>query len=401
MAIRVHAVPLSSKKFIKEDLELSKLYFNKDVWPGYYDNKVLKQKFPTLKYVDRRIVKISDVDYTPDEDTQKTRMDKNLQRSAKGNINFKMQKVRAGGRGKFYKDIWEDMRLNGYELCHKPLSVCKMHDGKIYMMDGRTRLEFLIENKFENIIVDYYECSEWLSADKFAEFSNPPEKPRSPQTKEDIITLAISEIDAGRLKPEEVVDFVHTVSDNQFSTNATAKIIACIHAGESSASVTYKDSEAREWLKDNGYHDNINNNGIYYFVSSKESAGSSILAAAKYHKALASEKKKVKELRIVINPGVLEGASAEDSWKKRIDDYRSLFENNFNIIKDSYFENVSEKNVIRVFGAIPTVKALSTKYPMDKLVMFNVGKLKYKTFSEIDSDEALSRFFAVDEEETL
>jgi hypothetical protein len=52
---------------------------------------------------------------------------------------------------------------------------------------------------------------------------------------------------------------------------------------------------------------------------------------------------------------------------------------------------------------MPAVAGLADKYPMDKLVMFHVGQLRTKTFSEIDLEAnmnmviGLESFMEVDE----
>lgn len=394
----VHSVPMSAKKFTKRDLENSLIYVNNTVaWPGLYNNTELGKKFPGLSYVDRRIIKIKDVHYDPDTETlEKFPLEI---RAVHERNNFKMQKVRAKGRGENYPQVWESLNADGYELSHIPMSVCFLHDGTVHLMNGRTRIEELVRHGFENILADYYTCDDYFSFGKFALFSNPPESPRSPMKMEDIVTYALHEISIGRLKnnDDDVKKYIEDVTDGKASKGVVDKCLSRIRSKDNSVSLTYTDAEARIWLKDHGYHDNMNNNGIYYYIASKESAGSSVLAAASYCKGLLEDNKKVKELRIVINPGYLPGSDAAESWKKKIDDFRNNFLKNFTVIRDHYFKEYELKNMIKVFGAIPSVNSLAHKHPLDKIVMFTTGRLKYETFAEIDTKDSLNRFFDLEE----
>lgn len=394
----MHSVPMEAKCFTEEHLKLTKKYINTDVWPQFFHNPTIKENFPGLKYISRKIIQIKDVVFDPDEkliEKYPAIMRGWFQRN-----HFQVQLSRAHGRGLNHEKVWESLRNKGYELCHIPMSVCLLPDGKIWLMNGRTRMEELVKNDFTNIIADYYESVDYLSFDTFSLFSNPPEESRSPQTMEDVVHVGIEELKDGKLKPKDVYSFVQTVTGGAYTSPIIGKLVQRILAGKDSTSIPFTDKEAVTWLKNNGYHDNVNENGIYYFVSSKESAGSSVLASAKYLKKLTDAGNKVKELRVIISPGVLYGASAEDSWKKKIDNFRNLFSQNFDIIKNGYFKEYELRNVIKVYGAIPSVYALAQEYPMDKLVIF-MGKLKYKTFQELVMETSLEKMFDMEVEEEV
>ena len=123
---------------------------------------------------------------------------------------------------------------------------------------------------------------------------------------------------------------------------------------------------------------------------SSEAPVKAIPAAAKYlTETLAG--KKVKELRVVIHTGTLQGADPELSWKTKIDNFRNEWKSALQAIKDAFFTRESEFLLkIKCFGAIPAVSSLASEYPMDKLVMFHVGKLKNKTFGEIGFDSSMA-----------
>lgn len=388
----VHVVDMSTKKFSDDNLKMTKKYVNPSIWPKHYNNKTLKESFPGLKYVDRRIVNIEDIIYDVGDDML-DQFDSVMRNFILRNRHM-IQRARAHGRGINHQDVWSSVRNCGFELCHIPMSICLLPNGKIWLMNGRTRLEVLLECGFTNIIADYYECDNYLSFDKFALWSNPPEKARSPQTMEDVVALGNAEIKLGRLKYSEVTTFVHQVTGGAYATSVTNKIIERINAGDSSTSFSYTAQNALNFMQDNGYHDNINDNGIYYLVVSEKSSASSVPAVGRYLKNLIDDGCKVKELRIVINPGTLQGASAEDSWKKKIDNFRETFQQTLDVIKESYFETYKIDTTIKLYAAIPAVVALAQQYPLDKLVVFE-GKLKYKKFSEIDLETGLEKVFGL------
>ena len=165
-----------------------------------------------------------------------------------------------------------------------------------------------------------------------------------------------------------------------------------------SSSVSWTSKQAAKEIAQWGYVDNENNNGIYYFVYSSEAPVKAIPAAAKYlTETLAG--KKVKELRVVIHTGTLQGADPELSWKTKIDNFRNEWKSALQAIKEAFFTRESEFILkIKLFGALPAVSSLAMEYPMDKLVMFHVGKLKNKTFSEIGFDTGIGNALEVAEE---
>lgn len=397
-----HVVPVSAKSFTQSHLDTTLLYINPKVWPNRYDNQTLKEKYPGLKFIKRAIIDTKDILHKPPQELLNSLPGK-VMRSFALQFSNLMQVPRANGRGKESEDVWYSIQNNGYELIHAPISVCKTPDGNIWLIDGRTRYEELLRLGFTNIIADYYESDNYHSINKFSLSANPPAKPRSPQQTEDVIKVAIDEINVGRLKNEEkdIREFVLDVTDGAYTYTVVNNIVRRIQNSDGSRSVFYNNNEASEWLKKNGYHDNVNENGIFYFVVSNESKGSSILSAANYYKKLINDGEKVKELRLIINPGNLSGASAVKTWKKRIDTFRAIFNSNFDSIREGFFKNIELKKVIKVYGAIPTVLALAQQYPLDKLVIFHLSELKYKSFSDIDMENGLSRALELSEDDEL
>lgn len=391
----MHTVQLKAKKFEQEHLELSLKYFNSKVWPQYFDNVTLNEKFKGMKYVRRIIIPIKDIVRIADEETLNKFIDSSdstIMHDYSRSLLEHVQAVRANGRGEFYQQIWESIQKHGYQLCHKPGSVCRLPDGRIWIMDSRTRLEFLIEQGFTDIIVDLYECDNYASFTKFALFSNPPESPRSPQTISDVVFVGSSLVERGDLKTSDIEDFVDTVTGSSVDTYSRGKMIQRIKAKDSTTSITRTSANCYKWLRDHGYHDNINNNGIYYLVISASSAASAITTAANELEKLKAAGHKVKQLRLVVNPGPLDSKDVVKSWYDRAGSFHKTFNNNITVISDQYYKSKATDGVIVLYGIIPTVSSLAQKYPMGRIVVYE-DELKSDTisFEDIQINDNLSK----------
>ena len=394
MKKKLHAVPMAAKQFAESDLELSKKYINpKDCYPNLYDNSVLKETFPGLRYKGRKIINIEDISFDLD-DVKEAKSDIFVNRDV--DLSFIYQK---NGRVHVNPErdrIHKNMDKKGYELCNIPPSVCYLPDGICHIMDGRTRLEYLILRGFKNVIVDVYESDNPEPFEEWQVYANPPQEIRGPQKMEDIIRLGRKKIISGELPRSEVVvsEWVNKISRKAHNESLIGNIVDAILAGNIiSESNYYSEENAQNWLKVNGYNDNVNNNGIYYLIVSHESKASSVLVAAKHLQTLISSGKTIKQLRIVMNPGKFRGGNPDKAWKKRIDVFRAQFTSNVNILRDSYFKNAEFSNVIQLYGAIPTIHSLAQDFPLNRLVIFSGPPLNYRYFEEYDRNNELTEIF--------
>jgi len=394
----IHSVPLSKKEFKPEHLKLSEQYYSTKVYPEFYDNKYLKSR--GLHFVDRRIMKIEDIDIMVNENVFDNQDIKDFAR------NFFITQhcaIRANGRGKNADKLCEEINARGYELNWQPISVAKCPDGKVYRLDGRTRLEELTKSDFKNVIVDYYVCSTWQAYFTESIKRNPPEAVRSPLTKEDLITHCNFFIHMGWLKNDGAVldEYIRELTDNRIKYNTLQKIISSVIWGESftSSVLSLDDDKAKAWLKRFGYIDNENDNGIYYKCVSASAWTKAIGNSATYLKELKDAGKKVKKLRLIIHTGTLEGANPVDSWKGKVDSFRSGYTTVRDAIENAFYTSTTSRNVIELYGVIPAVGALSSEFPMDRLVMFHVGKLAKGNFynEEDDSKSKLNELLGIEE----
>jgi hypothetical protein len=386
-----HTVSLDAKTFTQKHLEITKMYYNPSVWPGYYDNNEIQKKFKDLKYINRRIVRIEDVVYQiKEEDLAK--YPPNIQKHVKENFSYVQPSRHAAAENR--EELYKDMDENGYELCHKPMVAVQCPDGRIHLNDGRTRLQKLLREGFTHIIVDFYTCTDWHTFSLFGIYNNPKASARSPHKLEDVIALGISEISYGRLVNTEaaVADFIHKTTNNAYKNNSYSfgKMSKGILSKYETRYHTYNNEQCEEWLKSNGYHDD-EKNGIYYLVVSSTSKNSAIHTAAKKHSTLVEEGKYVKHIRIVINPEIKTTSDPEGSWIKSVDEFRKTFGNALIDISDSYFGGkYSNKQVVSVHSAIPLVFSMAQEFPMDKLVIFEEVLTTYDTFSEMRTPNGLA-----------
>ena len=399
MPILVHSVPMSVKKFTKNDVDISKKYINPEVYPGLYDSTELPKN---LKFVSRQLIDIDSFEID-DEDA----MDKSVPAHARhGKTNITNQTARSNSRGVYAEQVHYSLRTFGYKLDNIPMSIAIMVDGTKYMINGRTRLEELRRQGFKNIIADVYECTSWESYHDAKQLFNVRSDPYSPHTMEDIVTTCQHAISKGWIKStyDDILKKVNEVAPGCFLESEVNKIVIRAMNTKTLKSTAYTTKSATEDLRKFGYVDNHQNNGIYYFVFSAEGSVKMISAAAKYLSETLHGKK-VKELRIVVHTGTLQGADPEASWKNKIDNCRNTWRHYLQYIKDSYF-GTEIKDVIKLYGALPAVSSLADKYPMDKVVMFHVGQLRTMTFAEIELHENMNKMvglesFMVEDEELV
>lgn len=383
MSTFVHAVPLSKKHFDSKDVELSKLYINPLVYPGLYSN------LPDgITFDDRKLV---DVDIILDSTALFEELDNKF-----GSNNYQHTQsaaFRAAGRGEKADDVDSSLIDFGFELSHIPISLVRTKDGKYYILDGRTRLAFLISKGFKNIIADVYDLESWAGYFKLGLSRNRPDRARSPMTKSDIISNCLYNVRQGWLNQNDtsaIRQYVIEVTDGNIKKNTLDKIIQAVMKGKGHTSqvISFDETKATKWLNTYGYISNENGNGIYYKA----------VPASAWSKALSSVCAEVleieetglpfREMRVVIHTGTLDSSDPAQSWMDRIDSFRTGWNKDVSNIENAHFINTKKRSVVKVFGAIPAVVDLKEKYVMDKLVMFHVGPLKNKSFFEISSDDS-------------
>ena len=371
MAIATMIVPVDTKTFTEHHLEQSKNFINPEYYPELYKNL-----YGNLKFKDRRLV-----------DVDSFKLDVPTITDAKTNTGGSSQTARLLGEGINKDQVWSSLD-RGYILSKVPPSVVKVN-GINYLCNGRTRHGKLVEQKKTNMIVDYYEAKTWDEFHFFSILSNRASEPESPHTLMDVKSYCDKAIKNGDLKREwsDITARVEAIVDGTFSLSKKKKIVTDIYHGDNLSEnfIAYNDKTAPEFLIKCGYIDNVQNNGIYYYIMSSAFHGKALTSAAKYYDKLVSKGKVVKELRVMVHTSLLEGEEPIACWKRRVDRFR----NKWNILKNqmraAWFTTKSvEKSIITLFGATPACYELAHKFPMDKAVLFDKGILKEYDFEDLD-----------------
>ena len=387
MPIMVHSVPVSAKKFTKDDLEISKKYINPDVYPGLYNKEDIPEG---LEYISRQLININEI-INDDEEYMDVSISKKSRHTTPDSA--ATQTARVYGRGEQAERVFYQIRTYGYKLDKIPMSVAIFPDGEKYLINGRTRLQELRQQGFKNIIADVYNCTSREGYHEAMQLFNVREDPYSPHTMEDIVMTACYAIRRGWIKDtfDDIKKKVEKVAPGSFLPNEVNKIVLRVLNNKNiSSSISWTTKSAFKEIRKMGYVDNVNNNGIYYFVYSAEAPVKAIPAAAMYLKGELGDKK-VKELRVVIHTATLQGSDPELSWKTKIDSFRKAWTEHSQAIKDGFFTKDSEfRNTIKLFGVLPAVSGLKDEYPMDKLVMFHIGKLRDNLFSALSFNDKMS-----------
>ena len=369
-----HSVLLSVKKFTEADRIKSLQYYNTDVWPGLYSD------LPKgMRYVGRVLGQIKNIELDPGLVGDTKPVSNNFFTTQSGAI-------RMNGVGENADDVQASLKEYGFEFSHTPIAVAKIH-GKYLIIDGRTRLWALKNAGFENIIYDLYEIDEWEIYYRECLRRNPRPRPSSPMTKADVINNCNYAIQNGWLKRDwdEIIQYVDEVTDKSFKPDVCKKIAhnVLFGVGYSALVLSLRKDSANGWLKQNGYVDNANGNGIYYEVFASSAYSKAVAGAAGRMAELEGEGKNVKELRIVIHTGTLEGSNPIISWEDAVDSFRQGWQTDLHNIGKYFFNTTDTFSRIKLYGVIPAVQQLAELYPMDKLVMFHIGNLKNKSFSKI------------------
>jgi len=373
MAFASMIVTVDTKTFTKDHLEQSTNFINPKFYPELY-----KQLYGNLKFIDRRLMDINS--FVLDTPTIS---------DAKTNTGGVSQTARILGEGVNKDQVWSSLD-KGYILSKVPPSVVRVN-GVDYLCNGRTRHGKLILQDKTNMIVDYYEAETWDEFHFFAILSNRASEPESPHTLMDVKHYCDQAIKNGALKKDwnDISTRVNAIVDGAFSAVKKKKIVSDIYHGDNLSEnfMAYDEKTSQEFLHKCGYKDNINNNGIYYVSIASSFHGKALSNAAKCYDKLTSQGKSVKELRVIVHTGTLEGEEPMACWRRRIDKFRNKWNILKNQMKAAWFtSHAKEKNVIQLYGATPACIELSHKFPMDKAVLFDKGTLKEHFFEDLDEN---------------
>ena len=371
-------VPTTETAFTESQLEASINYIN----PAFYPDLYTKPIYGNIEFLERKLMNMDD--FRLDSGDAQSIKDAKSQTTS-----GKTQKARILGVGVNRDEVHASLD-KGYLLNKVPPSVVNMF-GRDYLCNGRTRHEKLLAQGKTNMIVDYYKANSWDEFNFLAVMSNRASEPESPHTQMDVKFYCDEAIKSGDLKLDwdAITERVEAIVGGTFSVQKKHKMVSDIYHGDNLSSnfIAYDQDIGKDFLIKNGYQDNISNNGIYYQMLSTQFHSKALTMVAKHYDKLVSSGKPVKELRVCVQTGVLDGLDPVESWKKRIDLFVQKWHLQKNQMRQAWFTtNAKEKNNIILFGATPACVELASKFPTNKLVLFNKGILADYSFAELDEN---------------
>jgi len=371
-------VPTTETAFTESQLEASINYIN----PAFYPDLYTKPIYGNIEFLERKLMNMDD--FRLDSGDAQSIKDAKSQTTS-----GKTQKARILGVGVNRDEVHASLD-KGYLLNKVPPSVVNMF-GRDYLCNGRTRHEKLLAQGKTNMIVDYYKADSWDEFNFLAVMSNRASEPESPHTQMDVKFYCDAAIKSGDLNLDwdAITERVEAIVGGTFSVQKKHKMVSDIYHGDNLSSnfIAYDQDIGKDFLIKNGYQDNISNNGIYYQMLSTQFHSKALTMVAKHYDKLVSSGKPVKELRVCVQTGVLDGLDPVESWKKRIDLFVQKWHLQKNQMRQAWFTtNAKEKNNIILFGATPACVELASKFPTNKLVLFNKGILADYSFAELDEN---------------
>lgn len=372
-------------KFTEAHLETAKSFINKEAYPEFYGDELPKG----LEFVDTYLVDTDSITRSSPE--------------------LNSQYVRHGGVNLRHDDLLFDLSTHGLRLNCRPISIVECGDGSYTFLDGRTKDSILEYPNFKvkNRIVNLYRfTTKDKNAQKYAELTfglvaNKEGAPAGVVKLDDVISVGKKMI-ADNLIANELEDirsWVNTVGQD-FSYNKKELMLSLIYEHSAYKARTgrevkgWKSQTVESWLKSNKY---IDTSTVIYMPVSYSTVSKSIFMAAE--KALLNPNK---EIRVVIHTGILSGASLENTYIKRVVEFKKAWYTKLQHISSGFFDNKTASDFkIKLYGVLPA--NLEELCPDDgKLIVFgkndqNVNP-QYITDSKLKS-KLIDGDYGLDEDE--
>ena len=284
--------------------------------------------------------------------------------------------------------ISQDINYTGWSLyTGKPGILLVRRNGLYYVIDGRTRLYELEKRGMENIICDVFEYDGpddenvfKIFCTEFAVFCNSFHKPFGEATYNDIehalfgiielgginrnldsqsmvsvITDKIQKMSFGKLTPQKVDTLVTK------SLEKVTGVVRCISFPNGNGS----EKRLIEIMGSQYYTDK--ENGIHYVIASADESRIHRAMIRLWNKNLTT----VKEVRIIIQGGVLNPEKPAECFEEKVIGFKQIFEKYEADIAKVRFNNVNiDNSIVKLYGFIPMVYSLNSKYPMKKLGLY-------------------------------
>lgn len=351
---KLNVVVKNGGLFTEAHLQTLERLRNFDAHPRIYGSQTSKG----VKYSNTTIANIKDVD---------------------ANNTFFNQLARVGVNP-LMKEIREDICVNGYSLVELPIMVMKTKSGKYKILEGRTRFKILQGLGMKNVIVDVFDEMSDADALRFAVSMNTLKKPFGKADFYDIKKAIMNLIEWGEIPSqpnteegkqkltESIIYELNLITTKLSENQVNLIVFSGIEKGTGVSSVISFPNGvgSQEWLTKYGY---VDTREIKYVAVSN--------IIAKLPMVMVNNLKKVSsdvsEIRFVVNGGVLDAKNPAKDWLTKVLAFDELFKNYEDSWIDARFtENSKRKSdtKVKLWGAIPQVKDLEDKYPMDTIVKF-------------------------------
>ena len=353
--------PENTTKFTIFNLETYIRLRIKEAYPRIFGS----QSPDWLTSLDAQLVNISDIDLD----------NKYYEQLARVNVNPKQS------------DMKEDFITNGFSLAELGIMLAKLKNGKYVVLEGRTRLKILRELGMTNIIADIFKVkNDKLSyMVKFGIFMNATKKPYGEASFFDIQKGIMFLIETGDITKQE-----NTVKGRSILRDMIAYELDYISGGKLTPNeydtIIYEAIDKATGVKNvisfpNGkgsqeYLENLIGeeklkedlqNGIKYVAV----AAFDEKVYGRFIRELGKVDKTVTEIRFVMQIGVPNARDPEGTWIKDAAGFKKRFTSFENKISDIRFNGVRiDDSRIKIYGAIPQVRSLADKYPMDRIYVY-------------------------------
>ena len=360
---------LKARGFIINDVVAMDAALPQSNFPWIFENE-------NIKYKGRKIVNVEDV-----------ATDSELER-------YTAQAPRTGANPQ-YSAIRNDIKANGYSLTELPIAVRVIEDedgtDHYVILDGRTRLEILEGEGVTTIVVDVFEIDKDGDADRTSLIYNRYRKPYGEGSTTDI-EQCILRLDAiGQLglkfklknllvkdpvKLKERMDEAGVMIEKEANALSNNKLkpdqVAQIHANVINSFRTDKTilirkfnngGSLKEFCDKMGYPSN-DRRKVITFSGTELAVGK--LAEAIFNQREWLEEDENRVIYIILYCGKPNPTDPEGSWEKAT---VGTFMNKWEEFS-KWCGNIANNPQIKLLGAIPQIRSLNSKYPMDKIHYF-------------------------------